>query len=62
MRRRVPMVSGHEYDSLTKGGRKVHVFKAGVRSYTKRKFRRRERRALNGESNGQHDAGGIHQG
>lgn len=44
--RQVPMKSGWEYDALTKGGRRVHKFRAGVRAYTKRAFRRRERRGL----------------
>ncbi len=41
--RLVKMISGWEYDGLTKKGRTVHKFKAGVRSYLKRRFRRRER-------------------
>lgn len=44
--RQVPMINGHEYDALTKGGRRVHKFKSKVRAYTKRGFRRRERHEL----------------
>lgn len=46
MRHAVPMSDGAEYDALTKGGRKVHKFRAGRRSFIKRKYRRRERRKL----------------
>lgn len=44
--RQVPMNNGNEYDALTKKGRRVHKFRAGVRAYIKRAFRRRERRGL----------------
>lgn len=40
------MKNGWEYDALTKWGRRVHKFRAGVRAYIKRAFRRRERRGL----------------
>jgi hypothetical protein len=39
------MVGGMEYDALTRRGRRVHRFRSGVRSYVKRKFNRRQRRA-----------------
>lgn len=52
MRRYVRMHSGDEFDSLTKRGRKVHRFRAGARAWIKRKFRRRERRALKGDIHG----------
>jgi len=42
--KRIPMVSGDEYEALTKGGRKFHKFRTGVRAKTKRSYRRRERR------------------
>lgn len=35
---------GYEYDALTKGGRRVHRFKAGVVKYTQARFWRRVRR------------------
>jgi hypothetical protein len=41
---RIPMVSGDEYNDLTKTGRKFHKFRAGQRARTKRSYRRRERR------------------
>lgn len=44
--RQVPMKNGFEYDALTKWGRRYHKFRAGVRAYIKRGFRRRERRGL----------------
>jgi hypothetical protein len=46
MTRSIRMGNGDEYDALTKGGRKVHTFKPGVRARIKRRFRRRERRVL----------------
>jgi hypothetical protein len=38
--------NGDEFDAMTKGGRRVHRFRAGTRAQIKRKFRRRERRAF----------------
>lgn len=57
MPRYVRMVSGDEYDSLTKWGRKFHRPPAGVRARVKRAFRRRERRALKGDIDGRIDPG-----
>ena len=47
---RIPMISGDEYDALTVGGRRVHIFRAGVRDAIKRRFRRRERHTANLET------------
>ena len=44
---RIPLISGDEFDALTKGGRARHIFKAGDRKRIKRGFRRRFRRLLN---------------
>jgi hypothetical protein len=43
MKRLVSMKSGDEYEALTRGGRRVHRFRAGTRAEIKRRFRRRER-------------------
>jgi hypothetical protein len=43
MGHRLQMIDGAEYDALTRGGRRVHAFRAGRRAYIKRKYRRRER-------------------
>lgn len=44
MGRRVLAIKGEYHDALSKGGRKVHTFKAGARARIKRRYRRRERR------------------
>jgi hypothetical protein len=45
MRRLVPMISGDEYDLLTRRGRRVRrPCRAGRRAAVKRRYRRRERR------------------
>lgn len=46
MRHHVQMTSGWEYDALTKRGRAGHHFRAGRRNEVKRRYRRRERKAL----------------
>ena len=38
--------SGDEFDALTKGGRRYHRFRAGIRVAIKRKYRRCERRVF----------------
>jgi hypothetical protein len=45
MGRRERLIDGDEYDALTRGGRRVHRFRAGKRAYVKRKVNRRARRA-----------------
>lgn len=50
MGRRLPMISGDEYDALTGWRRVLCVFqRARVRAKTKRRFRRRERRVAREE-------------
>lgn len=39
----IAMKGGDEYDALTRGGRRVRIWKSGMRAWVKRKFRRRER-------------------
>lgn len=39
--------NGDEFEAMTKGGRRVHRFRAGTRAQIKRRFRRRERRTFN---------------
>lgn len=46
MPRLVRMKSGMEFDALTTRGRRYHRFHASTRAWTKRNFRRRERRAF----------------
>jgi hypothetical protein len=45
MGRRERLIDGDEYDALTRGGRRVHRFRAGKRAHAKRKVNRRARRA-----------------
>jgi hypothetical protein len=45
------MISGDEYDALTKGGRTVHRIKIGARAAIKHRFRRRERKQGRKEAN-----------
>lgn len=49
MGHREKMISGDEYDALTKGGRRVHRFRAGKRARIKRKINKRTRRAMQKE-------------
>lgn len=44
MGRRIPLKSGAEHDALTRGGRRVHGFKARTIRWIKRKFGKRARR------------------
>jgi hypothetical protein len=43
MGHRSKLINGDEFDALTKAGRRVRHFRAGIRAWIKRKFRRRER-------------------
>lgn len=43
---RMPMSTADEYDALTKGGKKYHLFKAGQRKKIKRLYNKKERRWL----------------
>ena len=44
MGHREPLKGGDEWDALTKGGRRVHSFKAGERKVIKRRFNKRVRK------------------
>jgi len=46
---REPLKGGDEWDALTKGGKAVHRFKAGVRKLIKRRANKRARKAEIGE-------------
>ncbi len=46
MGHREKLISGDEWDAMTKGGRRVHRFRAGVRKRIKRKLNKRARRAM----------------
>jgi hypothetical protein len=39
-----PLKSGDEYDALTRGGKRVHCWRAGQRKAVKRRFNKRVRR------------------
>lgn len=43
---RMPMSTGDEYDALSKGGKKYHLFRAGKRKRIKRLYKKKERRWL----------------
>jgi hypothetical protein len=45
MGRRERMIDGDEWDALTRGGRRVHRFRAGSRARVKRKFNKRSRQS-----------------
>lgn len=45
---RIPLKGGDEYDALTKGGRKVHEFRAGERAKVKQGYWRRFRKMVKG--------------
>ena len=45
MGHRVKLISGDEWDGLTRGGKRVHIFRAGDRAKLKRKVAKRIRRA-----------------
>jgi hypothetical protein len=53
MGRRIPMVSGDEFDALTKA-RRVYCYlqRAGAAARIKRQYRRRERRERRSENRG----------
>ena len=42
----VPLKNGDEFDALTRGGRRYHRFRPGVRAAIKRRFRKRTRRVF----------------
>lgn len=44
MGHRDKLIDGDEWDALTRGGRRVHSFRPGVRKQVKRKVNRRARR------------------
>ena len=50
---------GDEYKAMTKGGRRVHRFRAGTRAVIKRRFRRRERRVFKSPDFARADAPGA---
>jgi hypothetical protein len=43
--RREQLIDGDEFDAITRGGRRVHKFRAGRRAMAKRKVNRRSRQA-----------------
>ena len=43
MGHRQRIVDGDEFDTLTRGGRRVHKFRAGVRKHIKRRVNKRTR-------------------
>jgi hypothetical protein len=45
MGRRERLIDGDEWDALTRGGRRVHRFRAGSRARVKRKFNKRSRQS-----------------
>jgi hypothetical protein len=44
MGHRQRLIDGDEFDTLTRGGRRVHKFRSGVRKHIKRKVNKRARR------------------
>ena len=48
MGRRERLIDGDEWEALTRGGRRVHSFRAGIRARVKRKVNKRARRSRRG--------------
>ena len=47
---RIPLKGGNEFEALTRGGRSVHEFRAGVRKRAKKSYMHRLRRGGKAEA------------